>query len=118
MYKIPKNYNIYELKGETVYQVAFGINFITLFFSKGFIQIEGSFSTIFENETCDFCEVYPVKHDFSLLKLLERTIIEVDINSDRNVLVLLFESGFTLKLTGNEEYESYKIKINEEEIII
>lgn len=79
--------------GETVYQVSFGINFITVFFSKGFIQIEGSFSTIFENKTCDFCQVYPVKHDFSLLKLLERKIIEIDINSDRNVLVLTFESG-------------------------
>lgn len=116
MYKIPENYNIHTLIGETIFQIAFGLNFITLFFNDGYIQFEGAFATTFDNKTREYDEVYPVKNDFGLLKLLEYKIAQVNVNSDRDVLVLLFENGSSLKLIGNKNYESYVISLASNEI--
>lgn len=118
MYKIPKNYNVDNLKGERISQISFGINFISFFFSKGYITMEGSFSTQIKHQTRDFAEIYPIKHDFGLLALLEQKIVFVDINDDRTVLTLSFENEFTLNLIGDENYESYTLKINNEEITV
>lgn len=118
MYKIPKSFDISVLKNEIISQIAFGLNFVTLFFSKGFIQIEGEFATIFENQLFEYAEIYPVKNDFGLLHLLEQKIIEINVSNDRSTLELVFESGFSLKLKGNEAFESYRIKINDEEVVV
>lgn len=116
MYKIPKDYNINAIIGETIVQIAFGLNFITLFFNRGYIQLEGAFATTFDNNTHEYDEVYPVKNDFGLLQLLEHKIVQVNINSDRNIMILLFENDSSLKLIGNENYESYVINISGNEI--
>jgi hypothetical protein len=116
MYRIPENYNIDALIGETIFQIAFGLNFITLFFNGGYIQLEGAFATTFDNNTREYDEVYPVKSDFGLLQLLEHKIVGVKVNSNRDVVSLLFENGSSLKLIGNENYESYVISLSNNEI--
>ncbi len=118
MYKIPENYNTSALKGQVIFQIAFGLNFISLFFDKGYIQFEGRFSITIGSQTHEFDEVYPINNDCGLLQLLEKSIIGVDVNKNRNILTLLFEKGLTLKLIGNPMYESFRIKIDEFEILV
>ncbi len=118
MYKIPENFNVNALQGEVIFQISYGLNFITLFFSKGFLQFEGKFVTIFKGHSQEYDEVYPVKNDFGLLQLLEQKIVDVNLSNGRNDLILLFENEFSLTLISNEAYESYTIRLNEEEIIV
>ena len=118
MYRIPDDFNLINIKNEVIIQIAFGLNFITLFFSKGFIQFSGSFSFYDKGQKYDYEEVYPVQDDYNLLKLLEKKITQVITNEDRNVLILEFEDKIILKLIGSESYESYTLNIDGKEIII
>lgn len=118
MYKIPLEFNISSLDGERITQIAFGLNYITFVFNKGFIQFSGSFSINFGNQELEYNDVYPIKNDFGLLQLLEKSIIKVLVNDLRNILTLQFEGGAILNLIGDDYYESYRIKIMEQEIII
>ena len=72
MYTIPEDFDLNILKDTTIIQVCFSVNTISLFFENiGFISIEGSFSLLHENKRYDYEEVYPVKRDFDILKLLQ-----------------------------------------------
>jgi hypothetical protein len=117
MYKIPENFNISQLKGEVIFQIAFGLNFVSLFFDKGYINIEGSFFISINNQKNQF-NVYPIQNDFGLLQLLEKKIIEAETNIERDRLVLLFENEYSIELVGDIGYESYTIRIGEDEIIV
>lgn len=118
MYKIPTGFKSDILKGELISQITFGLNFIMFFFDKGYIQLSGKFSVDFGNEKFYYEEVYPVTNDFGFLRLLEKSIIGTDIDANRNILTLVFEDAVTLHLIGNSEYESYKVKVNEEEFVV
>ena len=119
MYKIPDYFKISCIKNNVISQIAFGINFITLFFNKGFIQFSGSFSVQFNNQRFDYDEVYPVQNDYGLLKLLlEKEIVNVLTNERRNSLVLEFDGKIILELNGNEEYESFRLNLDGFEIIV
>lgn len=118
MYKIPEGFNKDSIKNNTISQIAFGLNFITLFFSNGFIQFSGGFSILFDNQKKEYEEVYPVKKDYDILMLLEKKIIDVKINNERNVLTLEFEGAIILELIGSKEYESYILNICGKEIVV
>ncbi len=112
MYKIPESFDILVLKSEVINQIAFGLNCITLFFDKGFIQFFGSFSFGYLGKQFNYDEVYPVKNDFGLLQILEKEIKNVTLANNREELKIEFEGGVTLCLMGNEMYESFIININ------
>ena len=114
MYTIPRNFDISILKDKVLNQIAFGVNFITLFFNEGFIQITGSFSFNYNGRQDNYDEVYPVKNDFGLLQILEKKIINVKLNDKRDKLEINFEDGAILCLVGNEMYESFTINFNKE----
>jgi len=118
MYKIPNDLEIVKLKNELISQVCFGLNHIILFFSKGSIQISGSFSVCINGVTFSYLEVYPVNNDFGLLHLLEKRIVNVNIKDERTSLRLEFEGGIILNLKSNELYESFEINFDGRRVII
>lgn len=118
MYKIPENFDATSLKDKIINQVTYGINFIALFFDEGFIQIEGRFHFNNGKSRYDCNDLYPVQNDLGLLVLLEKSITKVVINDNRDDIILFFEKGMFLKLIGDKEYESYKISINDIEILV
>jgi len=118
MYKIPEDFNINSIKNEAISQIAFGLNIITLFFNNGLIQFSGSFSFHYDSLIQVYEEVYPVQGDFGLLHLLEKRIVQVRVSNERNVLTLEFETGAILELISGKEYESFKLNIDGEEIIV
>ncbi len=118
MYKIPEDFNVNSIKNDIISQIAFGLNFITLFFSNGLIQFSGSFSFLYDSRKHEYEEVYPVQDDFGLLNLLEKRIVQVSVNNERNVLILEFETGAILELISNKEYESFRLNIDGKEIIV
>ncbi|OIP01217.1 MAG: hypothetical protein AUJ98_05200 [Bacteroidetes bacterium CG2_30_33_31] len=118
MNKIPEDFKIASLEGELISQIAYGINYISIFFDKGFIQIEGRFKLINRNIHAEYDELYPVNHDFGLLLLLEKKISKVIINKDRDRLALLFNMDLSLEIISDKEYESFRISISGNEYII
>ncbi len=118
MYKIPEEFKISEIINEEINQIGFGLNYVTLFYNKGFIQFSGSFSFQHSGRKDDFNEVYPVKDDFGLLKLLGKKITQIKTNDGRNILILWIDHNIILKLIGSKEYESYIINIHGKEVIV
>lgn len=118
MYKIPEDFYINSITNQAITQIAFGLNFVTLFFSIGLIQFSGSFSFLCNGRKQQYQEVYPVQDDFGLLNLLEKRIVQVSVNKERNVLTLEFESGAILELISGKNYESFKLIIDGKEIIV
>lgn len=88
------------------------------FFSKGFIQFSGGFTFSHSGQLFCFDEVYPVKNDLGLLRILERKIFNADINNRRDELTITFEDDSQLCLIGNEMYESFTLNINNIEVIV
>ena len=91
---------------------------LLFFFDKGYIQLSGKFIITVEEHIHEYDEVYPVKNDLGFLNLLTKLIIKVELNNDRTDLTIIFEDNTSLKLIGNEHYESYMIKVNDEKIIV
>lgn len=113
MYKVSESFDITILKGIVINQITFGLNFISLLFNRGFIQINGSFSISYSGKQYSYDEVYPVKNDFGLLQILENKVISILINDNRDEMEIEFENGLKLCLIGNEMYESFIISIDE-----
>jgi len=90
MYKIPENFDVSEIINQVIFQIAFGLNFISLFFDKGFIQFRGSFSFKSVFGFISYLEVYPVQDDLGFLRLLQKKITNIRINK-RNELRIEFE---------------------------
>lgn len=116
MYKIPETFDSSALVNETIFQVAFGLNYVAIYFNKGLIQISGGFSIRYLEKQFTYDEVYPVENDFGLLRILEKKIVRLDISDDREELKIEFEGNTILHLTANEMYESYLIVIDGNEI--
>jgi hypothetical protein len=118
MYKIPTDFNLRKIENERISQIAFSLNSVSLFFNDGFIQFSGSFSLFYQNQESNYYEVYPVRTDYRLLNLLEKKIEKISVDDERTILIIKFEDEIILKLIGMKEYESYKININQKEIIV
>ncbi|MBP6184082.1 MAG: hypothetical protein KA479_04025 [Saprospiraceae bacterium] len=118
MYKIPEDFNLNSIQNEEISQIAFGLNFITLFLSNGFIQFSGSFSFFYSSRKHIYDEVFPVQNDYGLLKLLEKKIVKATINNERDALTLDFEEGIILELIGSKEYESFTINLAGKKILV
>lgn len=116
---IPTEFDLNKFKNSSVIQISFSLNTINVFFeSVGFVTINGSFSIFLDQNVFNYREVYPVKNDFNLLKLLEKKVVDVFTNEQRNILTYVFEDNIILKLIGDDMYESYRINVNGNEIII
>jgi len=116
MYTISNNYDLKRLHGASVQQICFSANTATLLLEGiGFVTIEGRFSVTNEVGIKKEFEVYPVSSDFGLLKLLEQKIQKAYTNDKRSDLILEFDSNYTVVLLGDDNYESYVIKIGDDE---
>ncbi len=119
MYTIPKDFDLKMLNGALVQQICFGINNIFILFENiGIVKIEGYFSLSFHDKEKRVYNVYPVSHDFGLLRLLEKKIVSIAANEARNSLIINFEEGMELTLIGDSNFESYSIKIGDKEFIV
>ena len=119
MYTLSKEYDLTRLQGAIVQQVCFAKNNISILLGNvGFITIEGRF-TLFDDKGNEFrFEVYPVDKDFGLLNLLEQKIDKVVTNEERSDLIFTFDNEQVLVLIGDENYESYSIKVGNDEVRI
>lgn len=118
MYRIPERVDIDKFKGQTLSQIAFGLNYILLMFDNCSIQFSGQFLFKFEGREFEREEVYPVKSDFMLLNLLEEKIESIYCNQERTTLVIDFTNDSFLSLKSNEMYESFELNINGERVIV
>lgn len=119
MYTIPTKFDLNIFKDIKVIQICFTINTFSLFFEKiGFISIEGDFSFLCDGKKNIYKEIHPITSDLRILKILEKKVSKIYVNSKRNHLTLEFEGNMILELLGNEMYESYVLNINGEKIIV
>jgi|JI10StandDraft_1071094.scaffolds.fasta_scaffold137675_2 hypothetical protein len=119
MYKIPDDFNLTSIKSQTISQIAFGLNYITIFFNKGFIQFSGGFAFELDGHNFNYEEVYPVQNDYGLIKLLlEKQIIDIYTNIEKNNLYMKLDNGNLLLLFGSEQYESFIVNIDGKQIIV
>ena len=120
MYKIPKTFNKQKLTGKIVQQISYASNVICIFFETAeYLKIMGGTFVFCQNEQTICCEsIYPVKSDLGLLNLLDKAIINTDINDSRDTMTITFDGNITLILKGNDYYESYEVKLNDEYILI
>lgn len=118
MYQIPEAFDLGHLRGEILEQVVFSINCITLLFTSTKIFVWGGFTLICDgHETCKD-EVYPVNTDYGILKLLEKTVVDIHSNDSRTDLYISFTNECHLILKGSSQYESYEIIVNDEPFIV
>lgn len=118
MYKIPEDFNLNALIGTNVQQICFTINGVCLFFEGvGFVQIEHSFQITCKNIVLNEM-VSPVTKDNGLLVLLEKKVINIEVENNRTKLIILFEENISLELDSNASYESFSINIAGNEIIV
>lgn len=116
MYTISKDYNLKRLQGALVQQLCFTKNTISMFFEGvGFITFESRFCLIDDVGVKREFDVYPVYSDLGLLKLIEQKIVKVHTDEQRTNLILEFDNEHTVILFGNENYESYLIRIGDDE---
>lgn len=118
MYKIPEDFDISKLSDKTITSISYGINFISLFFEDGFIQILNSFVINANNNSNRYENLYPIKNDFGLLVLLEKQIIDIKTSKDREILHLFFDGNIDLLIHGDKMYESFEINYQDEQIIV
>jgi hypothetical protein len=119
MYTIPDNFEIEKLIGTTVTQISFSINSVFISFDGiSSINIQGSFSLQLSDKIFEYAEIYPVKNDMGLLALLGKQVLSLELNDKRDALKLNLEGVIVLHLIGHEMYESFSVKIQDEEIIV
>ena len=118
MYKLPEDFDILLLKNSTISYISYGINFISLFFDDGFIQIHNSFVFKVNDKAFKYENIYPVNSDFGLLILLEKQIIDIETNKEKELLHLFFDGNIELLLYSHEMYESFEINFRGKQIII
>lgn len=106
------------LINEKITQLLFGINFVSLIFENGYIQISNGFSLKVQNVLSIYDEIFPIINDFGLLILLEQRIIEVNITPESGTLILFFENEIELSLFKDIMYESYEVFFKGDRIII
>jgi|GEM_PF-2517737 len=117
MYTLSKEFDFTRLQGAVVQQICFSKNNISLLLEKiGYITIEGRFTLSDDRGNKFDFEVYPVDKDFGLLKLIEQKIEKVATNEMRTDIIFTFDDGHVLVLIGDENYESYSIRVDNDEI--
>jgi hypothetical protein len=77
---------IKDVYWRNIFYISFRLNLVTLLFNKGFIQFSGKVSFKYLVYTKKYEEVYPVISDLGLLRLLEKTIIDAQIDASRVIL--------------------------------
>jgi hypothetical protein len=119
MYKIPEDIKSDFLRGEIVTMICFSSNQIYIHF-ESLIQIiiEGQYSLVNEKGEEYLFDVYPVTDSTGILRLLEKKVVNIEINKSRTDLSIRFENDTALNILANDSYESYVIKISERIIII
>ena len=119
MYTFSQEYDFTRLLQAIVQQVCFSKNNICLLLANiGFITIEGRFTLFDDNGNRFDFDLYPVDKDFGLLNLIEHKIVKAVTNYERSNLILNFDGGHILVLHGDENYESFSIRIGNDVVRI
>lgn len=119
MYKISKDFDFSLFQGKSISQICFGLNVITVFFSDDiYIQWSGAFEITRNKETKYYKETYPVQNDFGLLYYLNTTPTSICTDADRNNLLLIFDDDNSIKLFGDDAFESFTINVGEKRVIV
>lgn len=114
MYKLPLDFDLSKLNGAIVQQICYAANNISIMLdSSRYINFEGQFILTEQNGRENKFDVYPVKDDLGILKLLEQKIEEVSASKLTNNLFILFENRMSLTILASDSYESYTIKIDD-----
>jgi hypothetical protein len=116
MYGLPKGFDAARLIGRTLQLLCFSENQVFLHFDeKVSIEVLGEIS--YEDLSGDGPELLQVPMSESdLMQLLGRSIKAA--SNAEGTLTLVFDNGHILQCLDTPEYESYKIRVNDEEIIV
>jgi len=118
MYSIPENFDPEKLTSRVIEQISFTLNSVCLSIGRGdFICINNSFY-LEERGINIFHEIFPVETDFGLLNLLEKKILRIEVSQNRKELLIFIENDSVLKLCNDDNYESYSIRLDNEDIIL
>ena len=119
MYNIPENFDLRPLKGSCVQQICFSMNNVIFFFENiGFVQIDGEFIYESIKGTYNF-KGYPIVAEHGIiLNLLQKTVVSIETNKNRNNLTIGFDNKENMIIHGDENYESYVININGKKLIV
>jgi Family of unknown function (DUF6188) len=117
MYGLPEGFNAARLMGRTLQLLCFSENQLFLHFDEMVsIEVEGEIS--YEDLCGNGPELLQVPMlESDLMKLLGRSIVKASANK-QGILTLEFDNGHILSCLDTPEYESYKIRFNDEEIIV
>ena len=118
MYGLPKGFNAARLVGRTLELLCFSENQVFLHFDeKVSIEVESEMSyDSLSGGGPEVIEVPALESD--LMRLLGRSIAMAS-GDDEGTLTLEFDNGHNLRCFDNSaQYESYKIRFNDEEIIV
>ena len=119
MYKIPIDFNFSKLNNQMVQTICYASNTIVIQLSNhDFIQPMGPFSVVLDGVTTEYTELYPLSTDCGLLSILDKEITKITPLYDISRLIIEFSNGLSLILDSDEYYESYWIKIGDNELLI
>lgn len=118
MYGLPENFDVKMFFGKKIELICFSENTISLSFEENIsITIMGSF--VYKGSHDEIGEVQtPPASSSGLTSLINQPVRNAEI-IDKSNLVFYFENGQSVHILNDcKEYESYIIKINEDEIIV
>jgi hypothetical protein len=117
MYKLPQDFSGAFFVGERLELICFSINQMTLHFSNDIaITLEGSFSFCCSAQQ-PVLENFPVTSS-GIMSLLDKKVVDVFCNEE-SLLRLIFEQGYVFECyDSSPNYESYKIRYKNTEIIV
>ena len=117
MYTVPLYWQIQALVNQRVDQVCFGESNTTISFDSGdYITFEGAVSFYMPNSDCaNNCSGGPSSS--CVIGIVGDVTSKVERLSDR-VLELTWHSGARLVLPSEEQWESYKIRVGDQEFIV
>ena len=120
MYIIPENIDLSKFLLNPITEISYTLSTINIMFENYhyYIQLYGPFNIKTNNKYIECTEIYPIKCDFELIQLIGKMIVNVEVNSDRDILSFTFEDNILLNLISSEYYESFRIFMNKEEIVI
>ena len=118
MYGLPPNFDTSVFVGKTLQMICFNANQIYLHFASDLVlTIEGKF--LHKKGAADqLAQALAVPITTSDLMLLLERSVSIASGSEDGTLTLVFDNRHILKCFDDRQYESYRIKNGDEEIII
>ena len=117
MYRLPKDFDASFFVGRRIELICFGENTVSFHFNDDLlVTVESAFAYVDRDGAEQLSEIPAV--GTNVLKLLGKSVRQ-STGSDDGTLNLAFENGDTLKiLDTSDQYESYKIGLGDDTIIV